>query len=179
LLLGRRVLVAGATGGVGDFAVQLARLAGAHVTASARRADQAPALRQLGAHEVVVGDEIPPSPKYDLVLESVGGRTLGTALGALERGGMCVTFGVSAAAEVTFDARGFFAAGRTTLYGFYLFTELGSEPASVGLRRLADLVAAGQLAPHVSLERPWGEIGQVAQDLMARRFPGKAVLTLG
>lgn len=178
LLLGRRVLVTGATGGVGDFAVQLARLAGAHVTASARRADQVPALRQLGAHEVVVGDEIPPSPKYDLVIESVGGRTLGTALAALERGGTCVTLGVSASAEVTFDTRTFFATGRATLYGFYLFTELGNEPASVGLRRLADLVAAGQLAPHISLERPWAEISQVAQDLMARRFPGKAVLTL-
>ena len=47
------------------------------------------------------------------------------------------------------------------------------------IRRLADLVATGQLAPHVSLERPWTEIAQVAQDLMARRFPGKAVLTLG
>jgi NADPH:quinone reductase-like Zn-dependent oxidoreductase len=178
LLLGRRVLITGATGGVGDFAVQLARLAGAHVTASARRAGQRPALRELGAHEVVVGDEIPPSPKYDLVIDSVGGPTLGTALAALERDGVCVTLGVSAAAEVNFDARQFFAAGRTTLYGFYLFTELGSAPASVGLRRLADLVAAGQLAPHISLERPWGEIGQVAQDLMGRRFPGKAVLTL-
>jgi len=177
-LLGRRVLVTGATGGVGDFAVQLARLAGAHVTASARRADQAPALRTLGAQEVVVGDAIPPSPKYDLIIESVGGRTLGTALGALGRGGMCITLGVSASPEVTFDAREFFIAGRTTLYGFYLFTELGSEPASVGLRRLADLVAAGQLTPHVSLERPWTEIARVAQDLMARRFPGKAVLTL-
>jgi len=177
-LLGHRVLVTGATGGVGDFAVQLARLGGAHVTASARRADQAPMLRQLGAHAVVVGDEIPPAPKYDLVVESVGGRTLGTALGALERGGVCVTLGVSAGAEVTFDAREFFFAGRTTLYGFYLFKELGSEPASVGLRRLAELVAAGQLTPHVSLERPWTEVAQVAQDLMARRFPGKAVLTL-
>ncbi len=178
-LLGRRVLVTGATGGVGDFAVQLARLAGAHVTASARRADQAPALRTLGAHEVVVGDDIPPSPKHDLVIESVGGRTLGTALGALERGAVCVTLGVSATPEVTFDARTFFASGRTTLYGFYLFTELGSEPASVGLRRLADLVAAGQLAVHISVERPWTAIAQVAQDLMARKFPGKAVLTLG
>src|SRR5216683_1645663 len=178
LILGRRVLVTGATGGVGDFAVQLARLAGAHVTASARRADQAPALRQLGAHEVTIGDDIPPSPKYDLVIESVGGRTLGTALAALERGGVCVTLGVSASAEVTFDARAFFGAGRTRLYGFYIFTELGNEPASVGLRRLADLVAAGQLAPHISLERPWTEIAQVAADLIARKYPGKAVLTL-
>jgi NADPH:quinone reductase len=59
-----------------------------------------------------------------------------------------------------------------------LFTELGSEPAAVGLRRLADLVATGKLTPHVSVERPWKDIGQVAHDLMARRFPGKAVLTL-
>ena len=178
-LLGHRVLITGATGGVGDFAVQLARLGGAHVTATARRADQAPALRQLGAHDVVVGAEIAPSPKYNLILDSVGGRTLGTALAALERGGVCVTLGASDSAEVTFNTREFFVTGRTTLYGFYLFTEFGTEPASVGLRRLADLVAAGQLAPHISLERPWKEIGQVAQDLIARRFPGKAVLTLG
>jgi NADPH2:quinone reductase len=178
VLLGRRVLVTGATGGVGDFAVQLARLAGAHVTATARRADQTPALRELGAHEVLVGEQVPPSPKYDLIVDSVGGRTLGTALAALARAGVCVVLGVSATSEVTFDAREFFVAGRTTLYGLYLFTELGSEPASVGLRRLADLVAAGQLAPHISLERPWAEIGRVAQDLMDRRFPGKAVLTL-
>jgi NADPH2:quinone reductase len=177
-LLGHRVLVTGATGGVGDFAVQLARLGGAHVTATVRRADQVPSVRQLGAHDVLVGDEIAPTPKYDLVIESVGGRTLGTALAALQRGGVCVTLGVSASPEVTFNARDFFVTGRSTLYGFYLFTEFGNEPASVGLRRLADLVADGQLVPHISLERPWKEIGQVAQDLMARRFPGKAVLTL-
>ena len=178
LLPGRRVLITGATGGVGDFAVQLARLAGAHVTASARRADQVGALRELGAHEVLTVDEIPPSPKYDLVIESVGGRTLGTALAALERGGTCVTLGVSASADVTFDARQFFITGQATLYGFYLFLELGSEPASVGLRRLAELVATGQLMPHVSVERSWGDIGKLAQDLMDRRFPGKAVLRI-
>jgi NADPH:quinone reductase len=177
-LLARRVLVTGATGGVGDFAVQLARVGGAHVTASVRRAEQGASVRQAGAHEVVVGDEIAPSPKYDLVIESVGGRTLGTALAALERGGVCVTLGVSAAAEVTFDTRTFFVGGRATLYGFYVFAELGPEPAGDGLRRLAELVAAGQIAPRISLERPWAEIGQVAQDLMARRFPGKAVLIL-
>jgi NADPH:quinone reductase-like Zn-dependent oxidoreductase len=177
-LLGRRVLVTGATGGVGDFTVQLARLAGAHVTASARRPDQAAGLRQLGAHEVMVGEEIPPAPKYDLVIDSVGGRTLGTALAALAPGSVCVSLGVSASAEVTFDARQLFLAGRATLYGFYIFAELGNEPASVGLRRLADLVATGSLVPHISVERPWTEIAPVAQDLIARRFPGKAVLTL-
>jgi len=178
LVLNRRVLVTGATGGVGDFAVQLARRAGAHVTAVARRAEQAPALRQLGAHEITVGDDIPPSPKYDVILDSVGGRTLGTALAALDRGGTCVTFGVSAGAEVTFDARTFFVGGRATLYGFYLFQELGLEPASVGLRRLAELVAAGQLTPHISIERSWKDIGEVAQDLLDRRYPGKAVLAV-
>jgi NADPH:quinone reductase-like Zn-dependent oxidoreductase len=177
-LLARRVLVTGATGGVGDFAVQLARLGGAHVTAAVRRAEQTALVRQAGAHEVVVGEEIPATPKFDLVVESVGGRTLATALAALQRDGVCVTLGVSAAAEVTFDARTFFVSGRTTLYGFYLFVELGLEPAGQGLRRLADLVAAGQIAPRISLERPWADVGPVAQELMARRFPGKAVLTL-
>src|SRR5262249_14109564 len=178
LLVGRRVLITGATGGVGDFAVQLARLAGAHVTATARRHDQVAALRALGAHDVTVGDEIPPSPKHDLILDSVGGRTLGSALSALARGGTCVNFGVSATNEVTFDVRNFYVAGQTTLCGFYLFTELGDQPAGVGLRRLASLVADGQLTPHISVERPWKDIAQVAQDLMARRYPGKAVLTL-
>jgi NADPH:quinone reductase len=178
LLVGRRVLITGATGGVGDFAVQLARLAGAHVTATARRQDQVAALRALGAHDVTVGDEIPASPKYDLILDSVGGRTLGTALAALERGGTCVNFGVSATSEVTFDVRNFFVAGRTTLYGFYLFTELGDQPAGVGLRRLASLIADGQLTPHISVERAWKDVAQVAQDLMARKYPGKAVLLI-
>jgi len=176
LLLDRRVLVTGATGGVGDFAIQLARLAGARVTASVRRNDQVASVHALGAHDVVVGDAIPSSPKYHCIVDSVGGRTLGTALGALERAGVCVTLGASAGAEVTFDAREFFVAGRTTLYGLYLFTELQSEPARGGLRRLAELVAAGQLTPHISIERPWTDIATVAESLIARTFPGKAVL---
>src|SRR5439155_22352577 len=144
LLLGRRVLVTGATGGVGDFAVQLARLVGAHVTVSVRRADQGPTLRQLGAHEVVVGEDIPPSPKYDLVIESVGGRTLGTALPAVERGGVCVTFGVSAAAEVTVDARQFFVAGLTSLYGFYICKEFSRRRSCAGLPQFGYTVYVGR-----------------------------------
>jgi hypothetical protein len=47
---------------------------------------------------------------------------------------------------------------------------------SVGGRTLG--TALGALAPHISLERPWADVARVAEDLMARRFPGKAVLTL-
>jgi NADPH:quinone reductase-like Zn-dependent oxidoreductase len=178
LLVGRRVLITGASGGVGDFAIQLARLAGAHVTANLRRPDAAEAVRRHGAHEVFVGEEIPAGPKYDLILESVGGRTLGSALAALARGGTCVTFGVSAGAEVTFDPRQVFGIGRAVLYGLTLFNELDANPASAGLRRLADLVAAGQLVPTISVERPWGEIADVAEALQERRFSGKAVLMI-
>src|SRR5439155_782458 len=81
--------------------------------------------------------------------------------------------------KVTFSqAATFPVAGLTALYGFYLFTELSQEPAGIGLSRLANLVADGRLTPHISVERPWKEIAQVAQDLMARRYPGKAVLNL-
>jgi len=80
-----------------------------------------------------------------------------------------VNFGVSATSEVTFDVRNFFVAGRTTLYGFYVFAELGQEPAGPRAaqareprrRRPAD-------AAHQAFERPWKEIAQVAQDLIAR-----------
>ena len=174
-LLGKRVLVTGATGGVGDFAVQLARLAGAHVTASVRRADQVPTVRQLGAHDVVVGDTIAASPKYDVIIESVGGKTLGTALAALQRGGVCVTLGVSRVRGHVRRAR---LLRHRTLDALRLLP-VHRVRGRAGLGRPApagDLVAAGQLSPHISLERPWKEIAQVAQDLMARRFPGKAVL---
>jgi NADPH:quinone reductase-like Zn-dependent oxidoreductase len=178
-LLHRRVLITGATGGVGDFAIQLARLAGAHVIAAVRRADQVAGVRQAGADEVVIGDDIAafaPCAPYDLVVESVGGKTLAAALGTLAKDGVCVSLGVSASNESTFDVRKFFTTGRTTLYGFILFEELQTEPAAVGLARLAGLIAAGKLTPRISVEAPWTRIADVARQLLDRRFPGKAVL---
>ena len=179
LLLKRRVLITGATGGVGDFAIQLARLAGAQVIAAVRRAEQAAIVKQVGADDVVVGDDVAAFSQfapYDLVVESVGGQPLALALAVLAKDGVCVALGVSAAAETTFDVRRFFMTGRTTLYGFILFTELEAEPAAIGLARLAGLVAAGKLKPTISVEAPWTQIAEVAQQLLNRSFPGKAVL---
>ena len=72
----------------------------------------------------------------------------------------------------------FFLNGGSTLYGFIIFHELKRRPASEGLARLAHLVAAGALRPHIAVEASWTDIGDVAQQLLDRRFPGKAVLRL-
>ena len=181
-LLGRRVLITGATGGVGDFAVQLAQLSGAHVVASVRRADQTQEVQQAGANEVVIGDNISNFTKngpYDLVVESLGGKALASALGSLAKDGVCVSLGISADDESTFDVRKFFTTGRTSLYGFILFDELHAESAAVGLARLAGLVATGKLSPRISVEAPWTQIADVAGQLLDREFPGKAVLHIG
>lgn len=101
---------------------------------------------------------------------------MSTALTMLAKGGVCVTLGVSAGAEVTFDVARFFSTGRATLYGFILFEEFGHEPATASLAHLAALVAAGNLTPRISVEAPWTQIADVARQLFNRSFPGKAVL---
>lgn len=178
-LLGGSVLITGATGGVGLFGIQLARLMGAKVVAVVRRPDYEAIVHEAGAHEVVVGEDLAPAKAfgpYDVILESVGGKSLGTVLTLLKYGGICVTFGVSSGLrEVTFNASTLYLSGGQ-LYGFLIFNETEAHPASQGLARLAQLIADGQLRTYIDLEADWTQIGDVAQKLMDRKFPGKAVL---
>lgn len=178
-LLQRNVLITGASGGVGIFAVQLAAAGGARATGVVRQERHADAVRKAGAHHVVVDETAAAAAAhgpYDLILESVGGRSLGSALGMLAPSGVCVFFGISEGPTVTFDAGRFFRAPRATLYGFNIFQELMVEPASRGLARLAQLVADGRLRAPVEVEGSWNEIGAMSQRLLDREFPGKAVL---
>ena len=178
-LLGRPALITGASGGAGHFGVQLARLAGARVVAVVRREEHGRLLRDAGAHEVVVSEDASAAAEhgpYRVILESVGGAVLENVLPMLDTGGTCVTFGVSAAPEATFDIRNFFLIGGASLYGFILFYEVLEKPASTGLGRLARLVGDGSLRPHIALEESWTEIGEVAGRLMERGYTGKAVL---
>ena len=182
LLLGKSVLVTGASGGVGNFAIQLAHLSGATVIAHVRRPEQETLVKAAGAQTVVIAEDLPLESEhapYDLVIESVGGKTLSAALGAVAPDGTVVLFGTSGGNEVIFDAQRFYGVSSgASLYALILFHELKREPASVGLQRLLRLVADGQLNPHISVEASWTQIADLAQQLLDRRFSGKAVLHL-
>lgn len=181
LLLGKAVLVTGASGGVGNFAIQLARLSGATIAAHVRQPDQVELVKAAGAQTVLIGADLPVGEEssYDLVVESVGGKTLPAALASIAPNGVVVLLGTSGGGDVTFDAQRFYGVSNgASLYAFMLFNELRNETAAVGLTRLLKLVATKQLVPQISVEAPWTQVADLAQQLIDRRYPGKAVLHL-
>ena len=183
LLLGKSVLITGASGGVGHFAIQLARLSGATVTAHIRQPEAEALVKAAGAHTIVLGESLPldrDPAAYDLIVESVGGKTLSAALSSVAEDGTVVLFGTSGGNEVTFNAQRFYGVSTgAKLYALMLFHELRHESATIGLQRLLNLIAAEQLKPHISIEASWTEIATVAQQLIDRQFLGKAVLHVG
>ncbi len=175
LPLGRRVLVTGANGGVGRFAVQLAALSQAHVTALVRDPAQAPALHALGADAVVT--EL--AGEYDLVVEGVGGATLASAIRHVAPVGMIVSFASTTTQETSFPTRELFGrAPGATLRGLLVFPELRREAGSgaANLARLARLVADGKLDCSIQREASWREAGEHVQALLHRTVAGKIVL---
>jgi NADPH:quinone reductase len=176
-VLGRRVLVTGASGGVGRFAVQLAHLAGAHVTAVSASPGRAEGLAGLGAGEVI-RELTPEGPDFDAIVEGVGGASLGAAIQRVAPGGVVVSFAASAPEPVSFPTRSLFGrASGARLYGLLVFPELMKAGGAAGhLGRLAELVAGGRLAPQIDLEDSWRNAGAAIEALLDRRIRGKAVL---
>src|SRR3954447_15951480 len=170
--LGRRVLVTGASGGVGTFAVQLAKHAGAHVTALARRQE---GLRELGADEVV--DSVPEGAEYDTILDGVGGPILGAAIGAAAPFGTVVSYASTGPEPVTYPTRALFGrAPGAKVVGFLVFRYVRDGAGT--LSRLAGLVADGRLDPRIDRVESWRDAQAVIQDLLDNRVAGKAVLTV-
>jgi NADPH:quinone reductase-like Zn-dependent oxidoreductase len=160
LAAGQRVLIHGAAGGVGTFAVQLARWRGARVTGTASAAN-VDFVRSLGADEVidyraerfedVVRD-------VDVVFDTVGGETLERSWGVLKPGGRLVT--VAASAEQTTDER--------VRAAFFIV-----EPSRAQLTEIARLIDGGALRPVVGAVFPLAEARQAYQYKPVR---GKVVL---
>ncbi|HWI07554.1 MAG TPA: zinc-binding dehydrogenase [Solirubrobacteraceae bacterium] len=175
-VLGRRVLVTGASGGVGRFAVQLAALAGAHVTAVSRNEERARGLRELGADEIV--HDLDGEQRYDAVVEGVGGATLGAALRRVAAHGVVVSFASSDPDPVSFPARALFRrAPGARLHGLFVFEDVArTGNGGRDLGRLAALVASGRLDAQIDREESWREPGPAIAALLARRVAGKAVL---
>jgi NADPH:quinone reductase-like Zn-dependent oxidoreductase len=177
-LLGRRVAITGAAGGVGRFAIQLAHLAGAHVTAIVGRRERGEGLRELGAHEVVVGLE-PEGEPFDLIAESAGGASLAAAVARVAPEGVIVTFGNSSNEPTTIDPRQLYRTGAPVVVGYFVTYELlQGRTGTSRLAALAALVAEGRLRADLALELPWSRAAEAIGALMERRVNGKAVLTI-
>jgi NADPH:quinone reductase len=175
LVLGKRVLVTGATGGVGRIAIQLARETGAHVTALVRDAAASQRLlRHLGAAQVVeniTGD-------FDVIIEGVGGATFGLAIEHVAARGIVVNIATQSDDEtVTFQAACFDRAKGARIYTLNLPDELASHASGqADLTRLCTLMADGRLDGQIELEASWREPSRALDALLERRIGGKAVL---
>ena len=166
-----RVLVTGASGGVGSAAVQLAKRRGAHVIAVAG-ATKADAVRALGADEVVARDaDLVSAIGYDTidaVIDLVGGSSWRRLLDVLRRGGRCATAGAIAGPLVEMDLRTIYLKD-LTLFGCTL-----QEDAVFA--NLISYVERGEIRPLVAKTFPLREIGRAQEEFLAKEFAGKLVL---
>ncbi|WP_280254520.1 zinc-binding dehydrogenase [Nocardia abscessus] len=178
-LLGRRVMITGASGGVGRFAVQLAARAGAEVVAISRNAAQADGLRSLGAHEVHSDPGGVDRPVY-AVLDNVGGRQLVDAFAAVQAGGMAVSVGRSSDTDAVFPPDALLATdGRhdRSIRTFFLLADPATD-FSADLTWLATQIGTGRLDPGISWRGPWTRYAEAGRELLDHRLHGKAVLDI-
>jgi NADPH2:quinone reductase len=175
-IVGRRILLTGASGGVGHYFVELASLSGAEITAISWTAERGSRLRALAAHCVLTDLRDVPGV-YDVVLESVGGASFNEALSRVAPRGLLVWFGQASRTPVTIDFFSFFKGRQSATIRHFDYTD-SATPDAEDLRTLARLAEAGRLHPELGSVSPWGSTAARIADLRARRVRGKAILTL-
>ena len=184
LLLGRKVLVDGATGGVGHLAVQLAATAGAEVYGHVRRAEQAAMIREWCGDRVIVAADLraaASSGPYHLILDSIGGSALSAALTMLQPNGTCVHFRRLRGADDDIRERRVLPPGRREAVRPDPVPR--TAPGGAGRPGPGRAGARGRAAAgcaRTSRSRRHGPTSPaIARRLIAREFVGKAVLHVG
>ncbi|MER7751475.1 zinc-binding dehydrogenase [Kitasatospora sp. NPDC097643] len=173
---GRRVLLTGASGGVGHYVTELASAAGAELTVVTASPERGRRLAELGAAEVV-HDLAEARGPYDLVLESTGGAALPLALARLARRGTLIWFGQASRTPATLNFFDFFAGPESATLRHFHYAD-SDVPDGADLATLVRLAAGGRLTPELGRVAPWTETATVLTDLRERRIRGKAVLTV-
>jgi NADPH2:quinone reductase len=173
-----RVLVLGASGGVGSLAVQLAAAAGATVWGQTGSPGKVAAVEADGAARAVVTGaeglaEAVAELRPTVVLDALGGPYTDQAITALEPGGRLVVYGTSNDERVTLNLRQLYRKGVTVL-GYTGLMESPAEQAGV-LARLLELMAAGHLRVPVTV-LPLDGAAEAHARIVERRSHGKLVL---
>jgi NADPH:quinone reductase-like Zn-dependent oxidoreductase len=177
---GTSVVVNGASGGVGTFAVQLAKTFGAEVTAacSTRNVDLA---RSIGADHVIDytrEDFTRGAGKYDVIIDLAGNHTLTEFRMALKRRGVYVSSS-GAGGAVLGPLPRLFAVLTTSPFVSQRMRALAATLKVDDLTTLADLVATGKITPVIERTYPLSETADAIRFLEAEHARGKVVLTVG
>jgi NADPH2:quinone reductase len=176
-----RVLVLGASGGVGSMAVSLAAAAGATVWGQTGSAQKAGHIAEHGASRTLVtgpdglGEQISEF-EPTVVFDALGDGFVAPAIAALAPRGRMISFGVSAGAEVSFNMQTLYRK-MASLLG-YGGMQLTAEEHRRGLAAALEAVAAGELKVSIDTVMPLGDVNDAFARLVERRVSGKLVLDL-
>jgi NADPH2:quinone reductase len=174
-LTGREVLLTGASGGVGHYLAELAASNGAVITAVTASAERGARLAELGA-ATVVQDVTAADGPFDVIFESVGGKTFGAALAKVVPGGTVLWYGQAGLEPPVLD---FFALLQVTPVTIRHFPHWVSDTTDgQDLATLVMLVSSGRLHPEIGRTADWSQTPDVLASLDQRRVRGNAVLTI-
>ncbi|MDB5972829.1 MAG: putative oxidoreductase, partial [Hydrocarboniphaga sp.] len=174
-LASRRVLMTGASGGVGHYFAELAAMAGADLTVLTGTADRGARLRELGARHVVQNLADANGP-FDLVLESVGGDLLQQALVMLRPRGTLIWFGQASRTSPALDFFRFWEGPASATIRHFDYTDTDVADGR-DLETLVQLVADGRLHPEIGLVTDWmgtEDVLSVTGCVNPRKSGGKA-----
>jgi NADPH:quinone reductase-like Zn-dependent oxidoreductase len=177
---GQKVLIIGASGGVGTYAVQLAKAYGAEVTGvcSAAKADL---VRSLGADHAIdyaTDDVTDGSHRYDLILDIAGNTPLRRLRRALNPTGSLVIVGGESKGNLT---GGFGRSLRAPLLSIFVrprLTMLASKEHHADLITLTDPINAGRLAPSIDATYPLNQARDAMRQLQAGTVRGKISIAM-